>query len=33
MPASSFADQVSYVYMIYVRRKDLARAKEVCHLG
>ncbi len=33
MPASSFSDQASYVYMIFVRRKDLARAKEVCRLG
>ena len=30
MPASSFSDQISYVYMIYVRRRDLARAREVC---
>ena len=32
MPASSFSDRLSYVYMVYVRRKDLARAKEVCKL-
>ena len=32
MPASAFSDQINYVYMIYVRRKDLARAKEVCQL-
>lgn len=32
MPASSFSDQISYVYMIYVRRKDLAKAKEICSL-
>ena len=32
MPASAFSDQISYVYMIYVRRKDLAKAKEACHL-
>ena len=30
MPASSFSDQISYVYMIYVSRKDLERAKEIC---
>ena len=33
MPASSFSDQISYIYMIYVRRKDLAKAREVCGLG
>ena len=32
MPASSFSDQMSYVYFIYVRKKDLARAKEICHI-
>ena len=32
MPASSFMDQMTYVYMIYVRRKDLARARELCGL-
>ena len=32
MPASAFSDQINYVDMIYVRRKDLARAKEVCQL-
>ena len=32
MPASSFSDQISYTYMIYVRRKDLAKAREVCGL-
>jgi len=30
MPASAFSDQISYVYMIYVRRKDLEKAKEIC---
>ncbi len=33
MPASAFSDQMSYVYFIYVRRKDLTRAKEVCQIG
>ena len=33
MPASSFSDQISYVYMIYVRRRDLARAREVCGIA
>lgn len=32
MPASSFSDQASYVYFIYVRKKDLAKAKEVCQI-
>ena len=32
MPASSFSDQISYVYMIYVRRKDVDRARELCGL-
>ena len=32
MPASGFSDQISYVYFIYVRRKDLAKAKEICGL-
>lgn len=32
MASSSFSDQVSYVYFLYVRRKDLARAREVCGL-
>ena len=31
LSASSFSDQISYVYFIYVRRKDLAKAKEICH--
>ncbi len=33
MPASSFSDQISYVYIIYVRSKDLERAKEICQLS
>ena len=33
MPASSFTDQASYTYILYVRKKDLAKAKEVCRLG
>ncbi len=32
MSSSSFSDQISYVYFIYVRRKDLAKAKQVCNL-
>ncbi len=32
MSASSFSDQSTYIYMIYVRRKDLEKAKQVCHL-
>ncbi len=32
MPASSFSDQMSYVYFISVRKKDLAKAKELCHI-
>ncbi len=32
MPASAFSDQIGYVYFIYVRKKDLARAKEVCQI-
>ena len=32
MPASSFSDQASYVYMIYVRRKDLEKARKICRL-
>ena len=32
MPSSSYSDQVSYVYMVYVSRKDYARAKDLCHL-
>ena len=33
MPASSFSDQISYVYIIYVRRKDLDKAKQLCHIA
>ena len=32
MPASSFSDQISYVYMVYVRKKDYEKAKEICQL-
>ena len=32
MPASSFSDQINYVYFIYARKKDLAKAKELCHI-
>jgi len=31
-PGSYYGDTVKYVYHIYVKKKDLARAKEVCHL-
>ena len=30
--AAPFADQILYTYVIYVRRKDEARAREICHL-
>lgn len=33
MPASTFSDQISYVYFIYVRKKDFDRAKQLCQLG
>lgn len=32
MSASSFSDRLGYVYTIYVRRKDEARAREICGL-
>ena len=32
MAASRFSDEISYVYFIYVRRKDLEKAKEICRL-
>lgn len=32
MPASSFSDPIRYVYFIYVRKKDLTKAKEVCQI-
>lgn len=32
MPGSYYGDTPNYVYKIYVRRADLARAKEVCSL-
>lgn len=31
-PGSYYGDTVKYVYHIYVRKADLARAKELCHL-
>lgn len=33
MGAAPFADQMQYTYIIYVRRKDAARARELCHLS
>ena len=33
MPASAFSDQISYVYFIYVRKKDYDRAKQLCQIG
>lgn len=32
MGGSAFAEEVKYVYVIYVRKKDLERAKELCDL-
>ena len=32
MPGSSFGDQMNYVYVIYVKKKDLALARKVCDL-
>ena len=32
MPGSYYGDTPNYVYKIYVRKADLARAKEVCSL-
>ena len=32
MAASSFSDQVTYVYTIYVRRADEERARALCDL-
>ena len=32
MPAASFSDALGYVYTVYVRRADEARARELCHL-
>ena len=33
MAASSYSDQVSYFYTIYVRRRDAERARKACGLG
>lgn len=33
MRNSVYADQISYTYIIYVRRKDERRAKELCSLA
>lgn len=32
MAASSYSDQIRYVYTIYVRRRDAARARTLCNL-
>lgn len=32
MSASHFMDTPNYVYTIYVKKRDLAKAKEICHL-
>ncbi|MBR6472799.1 MAG: hypothetical protein IKS99_03590 [Firmicutes bacterium] len=32
MPGSYYGDTPNYVYKIYVRKADLARAKELCSL-
>ncbi len=32
MSGSSFGDKLSYVYVIYVKKKDLEGAKELCSL-
>ena len=32
MSASSFSDQISYVYFLYVRKKDLEKARKLCNL-
>ena len=32
MPTSVYADQITYTYIIYVRKKDEARAREICGL-
>ena len=33
MASSSFSDRLGYVYTVYVRRKDEARARELCGLA
>ena len=32
MSASSFSDQISYVDFLYVRKKDLEKARKLCNL-
>lgn len=32
MRASAFSDSISYTYILYVRRKDEARARALCNL-
>lgn len=32
MRNSAYADQINYTYIIYVRRKDQHRAREICNL-
>lgn len=31
-PSSYYGDTPNYVYKIYVKKSDLERAKEICHL-
>lgn len=33
MPTSAYTDRTTYVYAVYVRGKDLERAKKVSQLG
>ena len=33
MGAASFSDRIGYVYTIYVRKKDAARARKLCGLA
>ena len=32
MSASYFTDTPDYVYIIYVKKRDLPKAREICHL-
>ena len=32
MSSSYFTDTPTYVYTIYVKKRDLTKAKEICHL-
>ena len=33
MSSSHFTDTPSYVYIIYVKKRDLEKAKELCHFS